>query len=195
MSDETWGGAALLTTDRLILRPFRIDDLPPYQAMGDDPLVMQYLGGLWSHARTEAAARGANQSLVEHGYGMLAVERRDDGRFLGIAGLSVEQWYPDDLQVGWRFLPQFWGQGYATEAATAWLDHGFGPLGRERIISMADTPNLRSIAVMRRLGMSLDHEARLRDGDEEFDASIYVMTRAAWLAQRRAGDSSPLTLF
>ncbi len=184
MSEDIWGGAALFITERLILRSFRLDDLPPYQALGDDPLVMQYLGGLWSHARTEAAARGANGSLVEHGYGMLAVERRGDGRFLGIAGLSVEQWYPNDLQVGWRFFPQFWGLGYATEAATAWLDHGFGPLRRRRIISMADTPNHRSIAVMRRLGMSFDHEARLRDGDEEFDASIYVMSAAGWRARR-----------
>ena len=115
---------------------------------------------------------------------MLAVERRDDGRFLGISGLSVEHWYPDDLQVGWRFFPQFWGQGYASEAATAWLDHGFGPLGRGRIISMADVPNLRSIAVMRRLGMSFDHEARLRDGDEEFDAAIYVLTVEQWQVLR-----------
>lgn len=184
MCDEIWGGAPIFTTERLILRPFRADDLSLYQALGDDPLVMQYLGGVWSHARTEAAARGANASLVEHGYGMLAVERGDDSQFLGIAGLSVEHWYPDDLQVGWRFFPQFWGQGYASEAATAWLEHGFGPLGRQRIISMADTPNLRSIAVMRRLGMRLDHDARLRDGDEEFDASIYVMSAADWRARQ-----------
>jgi RimJ/RimL family protein N-acetyltransferase len=182
MSDDIWGGAPLCTTDRLILRSFRRDDLPVYQALGDDPLVMQYLGGLWSHARTEAAARGANLSQIEHGYGMLAVERCVDGRFLGIAGLSVEQWYPDDLQVGWRFFPQFWGLGYATEAATAWLDHGFGSLGRQRIISMADVPNHRSIAVMRRLGMSFDHEARLRDGEDEFDAAIYAITAEHWRA-------------
>ena len=182
MSD--WSDQVIFTTPRLILRAFRAADLPLYQALGDDPLVMQYLGGLWSHERTEAAALGANQSLVEQGYGMLAVERRDDARFLGIGGLSVEHWYPEDLQVGWRFFPQFWGQGYASEAATAWLEHGFGPLGRDRIISMADVPNLRSIAVMRRLGMSFDHEARLRDGDDEFDAAIYAMTVQQWRALR-----------
>ena len=182
MSD--WSDRVMFTTRRLTLRTFRADDLPVYQALGDDPLVMQYLGGLWSHQRTEEAARGANQSLVAQGYGMLAVERRDDGRFLGISGLSVEHWYPQDLQVGWRFFPQFWGFGYASEAATAWLDHGFGPLQRKRIISMADVPNLRSIAVMRRLGMSFDHEARLRDGDEEFDAAIYTLAAERWRALR-----------
>lgn len=177
---DPWTGETVLTTERLVLRAFRRDDLPLYEAMGQDPVVMQYLGGLWAPERTLEAAQGANLSLIERRYGFLAVERRADGVFLGIAGLSVEHWYPDDLQVGWRFFPQFWGQGYATEAATAWLDHGFGPLSRNRIISMADTPNHRSIAVMKRLGMAFDHEARLRDGDDEFDATIYIITAQSW---------------
>ena len=182
MSDEIWSGETVLTTERLILRAFRLEDLPLYEALGQDPVVMQYLGGLWSAEKTYQAAQGANRSMIENGYGFLAVERRADGRFLGISGLSVEQWYPDDLQVGWRLFPQFWGQGYATEAASAWLDHGFGPLGQKRIISMADTPNHRSIAVMKRLGMAFDHEATLTEGDDVFDATIYAITAERWRA-------------
>jgi RimJ/RimL family protein N-acetyltransferase len=53
-------------------------------------------------------------------------------------------------------------------------------LGQKRLISMADTPNLKSQAVMQRLGMRYDHEARLRDGDDEFDATIYAITEADW---------------
>ena len=178
--DEIWSGQTVLTTDRLVLRAFRREDLPLYEALGQDPTVMQYLGGLWSAGKTDEAARGANRSLVEKGYGFLAVERRADGLFLGVAGLSVEQWYPDDLQVGWRLFPAHWGQGYAGEAGRAWLNLAFARIGRDRVIAMADTPNLRSIAVMRRLGMVFDHEARLRDGADEFDATIYSITRAAW---------------
>ena len=191
---DIWNGQPVLTTDRLILRAFRRDDLPLYEALGRDPEVMRYLGGLWSAEKTGQAALEANRSLHEHGYGFLAVGGRSDGAFLGVAGLSVEHWYPDDLQVGWRFFEQYWGQGYASEAGGAWLDLAFARTGRARIIAMADTPNHRSLAVMRRLGMVYDHEARLRDGDDEFDATIYAISRADW-SLRRAASMASFTRF
>ena len=193
--DDIWSGQTVLTTDRLVLRAFRREDLPQYEAMGQDPMVMQYLGGLWSAEKTHQAARDANRSLIENGYGFLAIERRADGAFVGIAGLSVEQWYPHDLQVGWRLPQAHWGHGYASEAGRAWLNLAFERTGRSRIISMADTPNHRSIAVMQRLGMTYDHEARLRDGDDEFDATICAITRAAWQSQHAPENLPPLTLF
>jgi RimJ/RimL family protein N-acetyltransferase len=70
--------------------------------------------------------------------------------------------------------------GYATEAATAWLDHGFDTLGFPRIISITDTPNERSLAVMRRLGMTFDHAAQIEDEGEVFDAVIYSITAERW---------------
>jgi RimJ/RimL family protein N-acetyltransferase len=191
---DIWSGQTVLTTDRLILRAFRREDLPLYEALGRDPVVMRYLGGLWSAEKTEDAAMGANRSLLAQGYGFLAVERRSDQAFLGIVGLSVEPWYPDDLQVGWRLFQDYWGQGYASEAGGAWLDLAFARTGREHIISMADTPNRRSLAVMRRLGMVYDHEARLRDGDEEFDATIYAISRSAW-SLRQAAPIASFTRF
>jgi len=191
---DIWTGQTIVTTERLVLRAFRRDDLPHYEALGRDPVVMRYLGGLWSQEKTRQAARTANKSLLERGYGFLAVERRSDGAFLGVAGLSVEQWYPGDLQVGWRLFQQYWGQGYASEAGLAWLDLAFMHTRHDRIIAMADTPNDRSLAVMRRLGMVPDHMARLRDGDEEFDATIFVMTRTAW-TRRRTERIDPFTRF
>lgn len=191
---DNWSGQTVLDTARLTLRAFRRDDLPLYEALGRDPVVMRYLGGLWSPEKTGEAALEANRSLAARGYGFLAVERRSDGAFLGVAGLSVEPWYPDDLQVGWRFFEAYWGQGYASEAGGAWLDLGFARTGRPRIIAMADTPNHRSLAVMRRLGMAYDHEARLRDGDDEFDATIYAITRSDW-SSRRAAPARSFTRF
>lgn len=176
---DVWGGDAILTTERLILRPFRREDVPLYQAICADPKVMEYLGGVWTAEFTEAIMAHANRGAGSGG-GMVAVERKSDGAFLGTAGLGVEKWYPDDLQVGWRLIPQYWGQGYATEAGRAWMRHGFDRLGRDRIIAMADTPNDRSIAVMKRLGMVFDHEASLRDGDDTFDATIYAITVESW---------------
>jgi len=180
---DAWGGEPVLITERLILRPFRREDVPLYQAICADPVVMAFLGGVWTADYTEAVMAQANRGAGTAG-GMVAVERKSDGAFLGSAGLGVEQWYLDDIQVGWRLIPQYWGHGYATEAGAAWLAYGFETLGRDRIIAMADTPNHRSIAVMRRLGMTFDHETRLRDGDDEFDATIYAITRSVWQSQR-----------
>lgn len=187
-----WGGEPILVTERLILRPFRAEDVPLYQAICADPEVMEFLGGVWSAEQTETVMAGANRG-ARAGDGMVAIERRADGAFVGAAGLGVEPWYPDDVEVGWRLIPRYWGQGYATEAGRAWIDYGFTALGLDRIIAMADTPNRRSIAVMQRLGMVYDHEAHLHEGDSEFDATIYAMTRVQW--RDSAAKSPPLTLF
>jgi RimJ/RimL family protein N-acetyltransferase len=90
------------------------------------------------------------------------VERRDDGAFLGMCGLHHQESYPDDVEVAWRLAREHWGRGYATEAATGWLDHAFGALKLPRVISITEPPNLRILAVMRRLGMVFDHEPRSR---------------------------------
>ena len=179
-----WGGDVVLVTERLTLRPFGLDDLPMYREMCADPVVMEFLGGVWSAERTEKSMLGANRRLANDGYGMVAVERRSDGLFLGSAGLGVEHWYPDDVQLGWRLAPEHWGQGYATEAAEAWMERGFTTIGLERILAMADVPNDRSVAVMRRLGMQWDHEATLLDEGEPFDAVIYAITAEDWHGQR-----------
>jgi RimJ/RimL family protein N-acetyltransferase len=121
---------------------------------------------------------------------VIAVERRDDGAFLGMCGLHHQQSYPDDVEVAWRLARGHWGHGYATEAATGWLDHGFGTLDLPRVISMTDRPNLRSLAVMRRLGMVFDHEAEVEDMGMVFQAVVYVITAEQWrggAAARRRG--------
>ena len=72
------------------------------------------------------------------------MERREDGAFLGMCGLHHQESVPDEVEVAWRLAHRHWGNGYATEAATAWLDHAFGPLALPRAISITDPPNLRS---------------------------------------------------
>ncbi|WP_328999317.1 GNAT family N-acetyltransferase [Kribbella sp. NBC_00709] len=173
------------TTERLVLRPFRDTDLDPWAALNADPDVTQYLGEPLNRENCDEIAADVNALYEREGFGFLAIERRSDGVFLGAAGLSREQWYPDDLEIGWRLAREHWGHGYATEAAASWLEHGFATLGLPRIIAVTDTPNVRSIAVMRRLGMSFDHEAVLLDDGVPFDATIYSLTAEAWKASRR----------
>jgi RimJ/RimL family protein N-acetyltransferase len=166
-------------TERLILRDFRPEDVQLYVELGADPEIMRYLGGPRSAEHSESELAAISKQYAAKGYGMLAVEHREDGGFLGICGLSVEQWYPDDLQIGWRFFREHWGRGYATEAALVWRDHAFG-LGVPRLISISDVPNSRSHKLMQRLGMSLDHTATLSDDRETFEAHIFVLTRENW---------------
>ncbi len=168
------------TTERLVLRPFRDSDLEPWAALNADPDVTQYLGPPLGREDSDRTAWAINASYEAQGFGFLAVERRSDGVFLGACGLSKEKWYPDDLEVGWRLAREYWGHGYATEAAASWLDFAFKEAGLPRVIAVTDTPNVRSIAVMRRLGMSFDHEAVLEDDGVPFDATIYSLKAEEW---------------
>ena len=120
-----WRGTVVATTDRLTLRTFREDDLPLYAALNVDPEVVEYLGGALSREDSDDIAAYANDLHASDGIGLLAVERTADGQFMGMCGVHVLDWYPDDLEVGYRFARAYWGQGYATEAARAWLRIAF----------------------------------------------------------------------
>lgn len=176
-----WNGETILKTPRLRLRTFRQDDLPRYAALNADPEVTRYLGHSLHREESDDIASWAQELHEREGIGLLAVERQADGVFLGMCGLHHLSWYPDDIEIGWRLAYEHWGHGYATEAATAWLDHGFATLGLPRVISVTDLPNVRSIAVMRRLGMARDHEADLTDDHGAvFHAVVHSITADQW---------------
>jgi RimJ/RimL family protein N-acetyltransferase len=182
-----WEGTVILTTPRLLLRTFRLDDLPRYAALNAHPEVARWLGGPISREQSDSIAEWAQQCYEEEGIGLLAVERREDGAFLGMCGLHHQHSYPDEIEVAWRLAYEFWGQGYATEAASAWLDHAFGRLDLPRVISITDRPNVRSLAVMRRLGMVFDHEAQVEDEGQMFEAVVYSITAERWRDRRNRG--------
>ena len=182
----SWAGAVVLTTPRLRLRTYRRSDLPRFAALNADPEVMKTLGGVaLTRQHSDEIAAWAQQCFATEGVGLLAVERREDAAFLGMCGLHHQQAYPDDLEIAWRLAYEHWGRGYATEAARAWLDHGFEHVGMPRVISITDRPNLRSLAVMRRLGMTFDHEAVVEDDGVTHDAVVHVLTAEQWESSRR----------
>jgi RimJ/RimL family protein N-acetyltransferase len=185
MSDMTrWDGSPILTTARLVLRTYREDDLPLFAALNADPEVMATLGGeALSRRHSDEIAEWAQERYAAERIGLLAVERREDGAFIGICGLHHQRAYPDDLEIAWRLARAYWGRGYATEAATAWLDYAFDDLGVPRVISITDRPNVRSLAVMRRLGLTLDHEADVEDDGVMFRALIHTVSAEGWRAQ------------
>lgn len=148
----------VLRTSRLILRPFTVADIPAYQAVRRDPAVTRFLP---SHTtdRSKADARAAEtvQAFAalwdDPGYGPWAVVRHDTGALIGHCGLRfVAQM--DDTEVLYLLARHAWGQGYATEAAGAALNHGFQSLGLARIVAWAMQENVASQAVMARIGMT-----------------------------------------
>jgi RimJ/RimL family protein N-acetyltransferase len=184
-----WAGTEILRTPRLLLRTFRRDDLPRYAALNAQPEVAEMLGGPLSREESDGIAEWAQRLWATRRLGLLAVERLADGEFLGMCGLHHLRERPGDVEVAWRLAHQHWGHGYATEAATAWLDYGFDVLGLPRVISVTDEPNVRSLAVMRRLGMTFLETDRITDNGETFDAVVYAITAEQWrrLRARAAG--------
>ncbi|WP_042386147.1 GNAT family N-acetyltransferase [Streptacidiphilus melanogenes] len=154
----------LLRTDRLLLRPWRETDLAPWAAMNADPEVRQHLGGVMTRDQSDASVRRFQEEFAARGYGWWAVEVRESGAFVGFAGLDdVDEEMPfTGVEIGWRLDRSAWGHGYATEAALACLDFGFEQLGLDGILALTTVGNLRSQAVMRRIGMT-------RDPAEDFD--------------------------
>ncbi len=177
--DNQRTGEVLLTTPRLFLRSWRSDDLPAFAELNADPEVMRYLGHVLTGAQSEELASDIQDLFLRRGIGMLPVERRADGAFLGICGVSYTPWYPDE-EIGWRFCHEYWGHGYATESAAAWMAWTFARPDVSRLISVTDVPNARSIAVMKRLGMTFDHEAELEEDGEHFRAVVHSITAQQW---------------
>jgi RimJ/RimL family protein N-acetyltransferase len=191
-----WSGTTVLTTARLVLRTWRQDDLPGFAALNQDPAVMEFLGAQpLPREESDAIAAYANELWAARRLGLLAMERRDDGAFLGMCGLHVlHEWYPDDVELAFRLARQHWGHGYAREAAAAWLAYGFDVLGLDRVISVTDRdpPNVRSIAVASRLGMVWDHDAELPEDRTTFAAVVHSITADQWRAAQ-PGRATPAT--
>jgi len=169
-----------LTTERLLLRPFRPEDLPVYAELNADPRVAEWLSGPLTPAESDEIALWANERWATDRLGLIAVERRADGRFLGMCGLHRQSSRPQDVEVAWRLAHEHWGHGYATEAGRAWLAYGFETLGLDRIVSMTDEANTRSLAVMRRLGLTYLENDVITDNGVTFDSVIYAITRSQW---------------
>ena len=145
-----------LITDRLLLRRWRDDDLEPFAALTADPEVMRYFPAPLDRAASDALAARADALFDEHGFGLWALELRSTGRFIGFTGLApMPEGVPgsDGVEVGWRLAREFWGAGYASEAARASVRFGFDAAGLTEVNSITAVINGRSRAVMERIGM------------------------------------------
>lgn len=148
-----------IVTARLVLRRWAHADREPFAAMNADQHVMAHFPAPLTRAESDALVDRIEEQFDAYGYGLWALERRDDGAFLGFTGLAPVR--PDlpfapALEVGWRLAPSAWGHGYATEAAREALRVGFEGSGLAEIVSMTAVVNAPSRRVMERLGMRRD---------------------------------------
>lgn len=151
--------ATELCTERLRLRRWRDGDLEPFAVLNADPRVMQHFPAVLSRQESDARAAGIWEHFGKHGFGLWAVEVVGVTPFAGFVGLCVPQFeahFTPCVEVGWRLAEEFWGRGYATEAARAALAYGFDVLGLVEVVSLTVPANLRSRRVMERLGMTSD---------------------------------------
>ena len=149
----------VLRTERLILRPWRPDDLDPFAALNADPVVMEHFPRPLTRADSAAFIDRITTEWTAHGYGLWAVEVPGVAPFIGFTGLHgavFEAPFTPAVEVGWRLAAEYWGRGYASEAARAALGFGFATVGLAEILSFTAVTNTRSQRVMERIGMARD---------------------------------------
>ena len=183
-------------TPRLRVRQWRESDLAPFFALACDPQVMEFLLPLPTRAESDAAANRARALIAQKGWGFWAVERKDTREFIGFTGLNVPMAalpFSPCVEIGWRLSRASWGQGFATEAARGALQVGFEQLGLGEIVAFTANGNLRSAAVMARLGMhedvagAFEHPA-VPEGDALRGHRLFRIDRATWQAAQRASE-------
>jgi RimJ/RimL family protein N-acetyltransferase len=177
----------VVETDRLTLRPFTVADSDSFAEINADERVASWLLGPLSRQESDGLIEHIEAGWREHGFGLWAIEVRGHGRAVGFTGLSVPSVvlpFSPCIEVGWRLAYDAWGHGYATEAARAALDFGFREHGLGEIVSLTAAVNLRSRAVMERIGMTRDVAAdfdhpKVPEGHELRPHVLYRMQRSS----------------
>ncbi|MFO1038487.1 MAG: GNAT family N-acetyltransferase [Geminicoccaceae bacterium] len=181
-----------ISTRRLLLRPWRDGDLQPFAALNADPRVTEYFPETIDRAESDETVAYIREHFERHGFGPWAVEESASGEFIGCVGLlvpSFEAPFMPCVEILWRLAHEHWGKGYATEAASACLDEAFGPVGLDEVVAFTVPGNLRSRAVMERLGMrhAADEDflhPEVPEGHPLQLHMLYRLSREAWASRR-----------
>ena len=169
----------IIETERLILRPYTLDDAQAAYEMSLDPEVMKFLGGV--HTGTVEDIRDSIKEntlgdYTKYGFGRFAVIHKETNEYMGFTGLKyvIEL---DEVDIGYRLNHKFWRQGYGYESALPCVDFAFNELGLDRIISLAKDENIASTALMKKLGLTYEKEVHIYDED----AVYYALNKSDWL--------------
>jgi ribosomal-protein-alanine N-acetyltransferase len=179
LGNETVDDETVIETERLRLRRLNDDDWSRMYDFYQDAEVMRFLGPRPESREEFVAAQRQRWSehYRDHGWGQWAMVRKDDGAFAGRCGLIMQHVDGvDEVEVGYALGREFWGSGYAGEAAIACRDWAFRNLDVSRVISLIAPGNTRSQAVARRNGMAIWKDAVHRG----FEVNVWRITREEW---------------
>ncbi len=179
-----------LETERLVLRSWRAMDRAPFAAICADPKVMATLGPVLDRTGSDALLGRVEAREAADGHTFWALERRSDGALIGWCGVIRGDAGPvaGMAEIGWRLAFDAWGCGYASEGARATTDWLFANLSDDAAWAITNTGNVRSRAVMERLGMrhhpelDFDHP-RIAEGERLRPHVAYSLQRSDWTGQ------------
>ena len=176
-----------LQTRRLRLRQWKDEDRTLFADINADPFVMQYFPRKFTRAESDKFIGNNADHIAQNGWGAWAVEIIDSEQFIGFAGFShPASWHPcaGKIDIGWRLSRHHWGNGYASEAARHALDVGFNSYQFKQVVSFTSACNLRSISVMKKIGMQDDQSGflhpRIADGSPLREHVLFRLTRNEW---------------
>ncbi len=153
----------VLETDRLVLRKLTLEDAPFILQLVNEPSWIQFIGDRGVRNLEDARnymLKGPMSMYEQVGFGLYLVELKEGGVPMGMCGLIKRDNLPD-VDIGFAFLPRFWGQGYAYEAASAVMAYGRNALGLKRIVAITDPDNHSSIKLLERLGLKFEQFIQL----------------------------------
>jgi RimJ/RimL family protein N-acetyltransferase len=183
-------------TDRLILRRWQTGDGPAMEAIWNEPEVWESLQP--QRPFDPQQWRSMLERHLRHwdvyGFGLWAVTTPTEAQPVGWIGASHPTFVPElaeEVEIGWTLRPAVWGMGLATEGATAAIEASFTELPNERVVSLIDPRNERSMAVAKRLGMSRAGEATPPDLGQPL--IVYALSRSSWSSSSSRGASAHST--
>jgi RimJ/RimL family protein N-acetyltransferase len=147
----------LIETERLLLRHWKEEDREPFCRMNSDPRVMEFIPECMIRAESDLLFERINEHFRNHGFGLLAAELREKKSFIGYVGLAVPSFrahFTPCVEIGWRLAADYWGRGFATEAARAVAKCAFGEFALDELMSFTVPENIRSRRVMEKMGMT-----------------------------------------
>jgi RimJ/RimL family protein N-acetyltransferase len=157
----------VLQTQRLILRRMNPADAPFILRLVNEPSWLRFIGDKGVRNLDDACdyiRKGPMDMYQRHGFGLYVVELKADGVPIGTCGLIKRDALPD-VDIGFAFLPQFWGRGYAYEAAAAVLEHGKTAFGLARIVAITSLDNDSSIRLLEKMGMAFERVLEITPND------------------------------
>ena len=164
--------------DRLLIRSLAAADASDLVHALSDPEVMRFsIGGVHTLDDTSRFIERSICSYEENGFGSWALVEKASSRLIGFCGLALQTVEErQETEIGYRLARQFWGQGFASEAASAVLVYGFGQLKLESVIAIVQPENVASVRVVEKIGFSCFKECRYHDRD----VRIYRKTILEW---------------